>query len=339
MYKDTIVSVIMAAYNSEPFIGEAVDSIIKQSLPEFELIIINDNSSDNTLKIIESYNDPRIKVVSNETNRGPSYSRNKAIRLSKGKYIAIMDSDDVSISDRLEKQVSFLNKNKNIMAVGSFIEEIDQDGKKLAYVKSPIKNEQIKSSILFRIPMIHSSTMIRRDFFEENNLFYNESFSCAQDYEMMCRLVFIADVYNIPEPLVLYRWSDNQISTKKKNLQDQYVKKIQSEIISKLNIKVTDEIITIHSKFTTLDKFDTGKDKVENILKWATLLYKKNKEEKIFDNKAFASELLLRFLRFCKFNDISFFKTLIYQIRLHINMNKFYFPYLLIFKRRVRRYS
>ncbi|MDL2241197.1 glycosyltransferase, partial [Bacteroidales bacterium OttesenSCG-928-K22] len=241
------VSVIMAAYNCEPYIRESIESILNQTFENFELIIVNDNSTDNTHEIIKSYNDSRIKILNNDNNYGAAYSRNVAIKHAQGKYLAIMDSDDVALQERLEKQVYFLENNIDIDIIGSFVFEIDKDGQKLSFVKTPINKNEVKSSILFRSPVIHSTTMIRHDFFISNDLFYNENYICAQDYEMFSRAIFLGNIYNIPQALVSYRWTDSNISTKKKDIQQQYSKEIISNLLSKFQIEPTKEDIEKHN--------------------------------------------------------------------------------------------
>ena len=128
------ISVIMSAYNSEKFISKSIDSILAQTFKNFELIIINDSSIDKTKDIIETYRkkDKRIKIICNRQNLGPAKSRNRALKIAKGEYIAIMDSDDVSLPKRLEVQYHFLENNPDIFLIGGGAIKINESGEVIA---------------------------------------------------------------------------------------------------------------------------------------------------------------------------------------------------------------
>lgn len=111
---NSFISVIMTVYNGEKLLREAIDSILNQSYQEFELIIIDDGSTDSTLQIINSYHDPRIRLIENGQNRGQSYSRNLGIKQSQGEYIAIMDTDEIALPKRIETQYEYLKSNPQI---------------------------------------------------------------------------------------------------------------------------------------------------------------------------------------------------------------------------------
>src|SRR5690625_6791695 len=121
------ISVIMPAYNEERYIAESIQSILNQTFQDFELIIVDDGSTDKTFEIASSFNDPRVKLYKQQ-NSGPAAARNKALSLAKGKYIALQDADDRSKPERLEKQYDFLENNLDYIAVGTDADYIDKDG-------------------------------------------------------------------------------------------------------------------------------------------------------------------------------------------------------------------
>jgi glycosyltransferase involved in cell wall biosynthesis len=123
------VSVVMSVYNGEKYLCEAIDSILNQTFENFEFLIVNDGSTDRTLEILQSYRDPRIKVINNERNIGLTASLNKGLKIAKGEYVARMDADDVSFPHRLEQQKAFLDRNPRVAMVGSWAEVIDESGK------------------------------------------------------------------------------------------------------------------------------------------------------------------------------------------------------------------
>lgn len=201
------ISVVMPAYNAERHIREAIDSILKQTFEDFEFLIIDDGSIDETPAIILSYNDPRIVRIENDKNTGLSYSFNRGIHAARGKYIARMDADDISKTDRFERQIKFLEENPEVGIVGSIVQLIDEDSKPGKIFKRPLKHIELKWQCLFSIPFVHPSVMGRAEVFKENP--FDEALHNSEDYELWSRLVFEKDIKfaNLPEALLLYRVS------------------------------------------------------------------------------------------------------------------------------------
>jgi len=202
-----LVSVVMPAYNSEKTIGEAIESILNQTYKNFEFIIINDGSTDKTLEIIKSYakKDKRIIVLDNEKNFGIPKTRNIALKKSKGKYIAIQDSDDISLSKRLEKQAEFLERNPNVGVVGSFMEIFDGH-KKRGIRKYPEKDKELRKMIFFVCPIGQPAAMIRASVFEKIGLF-DERFSQTEDLDLWFRIGNEYKLSNLQEVLIKYRYN------------------------------------------------------------------------------------------------------------------------------------
>lgn len=200
-----LLSIVMPAYNSERFVAQAIESILKQSFRDFEFIIINDGSTDKTEEIINSYTDPRIVYLKNESNLGLSKSYNRGIDAARGKYIARMDADDVSMPKRFERQIQFLEKRPQVDIVGSSLQFIDEDGERRGTWQRQIDHIDIKFSALFSTPMMHPTIMGKTEVFKSHH--YNEGLSNSEDYELWSRLLFSTNTHfaNIREPLLLYR--------------------------------------------------------------------------------------------------------------------------------------
>jgi glycosyltransferase involved in cell wall biosynthesis len=202
-----LVSVIMANYNNELYLSEAIESILNQTYKNFELIIIDDCSTDSSWDIIQKYakKDKRIRIYRNEKNLGCTKTANLAIRKSVGIYIARMDSDDISSKKRFEFQVDLLENNKKIGICGTNLLLINKEGKfisKRKYEKFPRKITLIES------PFAQPSVMFRRILFEKYGG-YNENFDVAEDYELWFRFYSKkVGFYNIQKSLVKYRISD-----------------------------------------------------------------------------------------------------------------------------------
>jgi len=157
------ISVLMSAYNAEKYISESIESILNQTFNDFEFIIINDGSTDNTEKIIKSYNDKRIKYISQE-NIGVSKSLNRGLKIATGKYIAKLDADDVSYPERLEEQFKFMENNPTYVVCGCYADVIDESGNYIyVYNNIPSYDEDIRKTMNYKNCFIHSSTFYRRE--------------------------------------------------------------------------------------------------------------------------------------------------------------------------------
>lgn len=216
------VSVIMPVYNGERFLRESIESVLNQSFPDFEFIIINDGSRDNSLNIIKEYaeKDSRIKIIDQE-NTGIVGALNNALKISKGEFIARMDADDISEKERLEKQYDFLQKEKAYLC-GTWAKIIDENGRetgqKFNYPKK--KWLQNKFYLIRGNPFIHPSVMFRRKIYDEkkdNNNDLYQNYKHIEDYELWTRIIPKYKSINIQEYLLKYRIHQNQI-TKKFNL-------------------------------------------------------------------------------------------------------------------------
>lgn len=207
-----LVSVILPAYNAESFITETIQSILNQTYQNFELIVINDASTDNTESAVNSFNDSRIKYFANSTNLKLIKTLNKGISLSKGKYIARIDADDICHPRRLELQVTFLTNNPDIAVVGTDIYLIDKSG--LVYgrgVSIETRPNFIKWSLQRRCCLYHPSVMFNKQLVG-TSLYYDEKFINAEDYELWLRLTSTFKIANIHKPLVFYRIHNASIS-------------------------------------------------------------------------------------------------------------------------------
>ena len=205
MLKNPKVSVVMAAYNGGEYIGSSIESILNQTFGDFEFVIVNDCSTDNTLDIIKGYNDPRIVIVNNETNLGQTKSLNIGIKHAKGEYVARIDADDLSYPRRLESQLKFLKNNPEFDIVGTSGHILTKSGKIRGTCWAPIDQREIFFRIFVDNPIIHVSAFMKRD----KVLMlggYDESFNITQDYDLWSRfLINKMKLANLRDVLVGYR--------------------------------------------------------------------------------------------------------------------------------------
>ena len=253
---DPLVSIVMAVKDGEDRISQSIKSLLDQSFKDFEIIIINDGSIDRTLEIINSFQDPRIQVYS-QINRGVAISANRGLALARGKYIARQDHDDISMPDRLEKQVKFLEANSNIYLLGTAAEIWSKSGKTSRSHDHPIEPKTLALELLFDNPFVHSSIMFRRDIVKEIG-YYNPSqkITPLDDYDFISRCSLKFKVANLSERLVQYYESGGSLTSNfrsEEGVKDFDLKQKKSRIMARnicsiLDIEKFDESITFFAK-------------------------------------------------------------------------------------------
>lgn len=200
-----MISVVLATYNDEKYIKEAIDSVLDQTYRDFELIIIDDGSSDRTADIICSYDDKRIIFIQNERNMGLPYSLNKGMEIAKGEYIARMDGDDICFPQRFQKQLEYMEQHSDITICGTNRLDVSENGKKSSKRFFPEESEALKARLLFGNPIAHSSWFIRKEDFLKYHFKYNEDFRYSQDYELIYRVLKSCKIACVQTVLMKYR--------------------------------------------------------------------------------------------------------------------------------------
>lgn len=206
--KQPFVSVIMPVYNAGDFLVEAIESIRLQTHSNWELICIDDSSTDDSLTILENYQklDKRIKVYRNKTNKGIGYSLNRALKLAKGSLIARMDADDISLPDRFAKQVGLLLKRPTVVACGGQAAMIDRKGIIFAYKRFPTESKKLYEMIMRMVPIQHPIIMAKASSLKKYR--YNEYVTTAEDVDMLFYLLNKGALSNVDSVIYKYRKSD-----------------------------------------------------------------------------------------------------------------------------------
>jgi glycosyltransferase involved in cell wall biosynthesis len=217
MKKAPKVTVFMPVYNGEKYLKEAIESILVQTFPDFELLIIDDGSTDGSVTVVKSIHDSRIRFIQNERNMGLPYTRNKGFELAKGEYIAFIDCDDTSAPDRLEKQVNFMEEHPEVGICGSWVQDVTSEGRLIAgkVRQYPAEDRKIRHMLLWSPPLWNPSLILRRRVIIDHNLFHNPMYIIGEDYDLWVRASKVTQLANIPEILHYYRRHDLQISTRK----------------------------------------------------------------------------------------------------------------------------
>lgn len=242
------VSVLIPFYNSEAYLKTCIDSILNQTYQDFELILLNDGSTDKSEEIVKSYNDKRIKYYKNEKNLGPAGSSNKLIELASGEYCVRVDSDDICFPERVEKQVHFLDENKNIALVGTWIrlynalpartlkDKIKKVIINLGWIWCHPTNVTLKETLKANTVM-HSTMCFRKSLVIKNNIKYSGLYDYAEDYDFVRQFLTSGlEVANIPEVLLYYHFGGESTSKKHKIEQKKTDAKVKEDICKYLGI-------------------------------------------------------------------------------------------------------
>jgi len=210
MNRHVSVTVLLTVFNGEKFLKEAIESILGQSLQDFEFIIINDGSTDSSEEIIKSFADKRIRYVY-QKNQGLISSLNKGIKLAKSDIIARMDSDDIAHPDRLRTQLEFLRQHPDHVLVGSNLQFINDLGQITLESPMLLNDPELRLEMLVRCPFGHPAVMYRKEAVLEAGM-YDPDFKSAEDYDLWARIVKRGKVANYNSPLLQYRITDTSIS-------------------------------------------------------------------------------------------------------------------------------
>lgn len=248
------ISVVLPAYNAEEFIAEAIESILNQTFTDFELIILNDGSTDRTPEIIQKYAkmDKRIVFVNNPENRGLIAVLNQGLDMARGEFVARMDADDISLPKRFEKQVAYMDSHPDVGVLGTVIQGfgmLDWPG-----IQIPVVTvfDMLKQNY-----MAHPSIMIRKSILDKHNLRYNPEYKHCEDLELWSRMIFLTKFHNVMEKLLMYRVSGHNVSMNN----GEHQKKMTAEIRNNLKRRL------IAAGMLQMDNYGLSQAKTENVQK------------------------------------------------------------------------
>jgi glycosyltransferase involved in cell wall biosynthesis len=288
-----LITVLLPAFNAEQYIEEAVQSILDQTYPHFELLVFDDGSTDRTLNILKNFKDDRLKVYPSKKNQGYVYHLNQGIKLAKGKYIARMDADDYSYPKRFALQINYLEKNPQVGLAGTWIKTT---GRSHRIVRYPRHSSSIKILLNFYCTFAHPTVMMRKSVLTKNHLFYKASFTPSEDFELWSRMQEVTMMANIPKVLLRYRMHEGQIGIRKNQKLLEAMQRIQKTQIQKLIPQVTKKELTLHwalsqgLKIKNINFLD--------ILKWVQRLKIANKKNHAYAPFWFSLNLYSIFIKY-----------------------------------------
>lgn len=243
------VTVFIPAHNREDYIRCAIDSILGQDFTDFELLVVDDGSTDRTCDLVSAYQDPRVRLERNSANLGIPATRNRGLELARGEYIALLDSDDYAYPSRLRRQVAFLDHHPQIAQVGSWCSLMDADGQLLRRIRRhPTRPEDVDAHLLFHCSLINRTILARTA--RLRAIGYDESFPRCQDYELHARLAEQHLMANMPEILVCGREHDGRITRNTVEVGRNLKMRIQARLLDQLGMRFDDADLDRHYGLT-----------------------------------------------------------------------------------------
>jgi len=309
------ISVLMPAYNSEKYIAQAINSILNQTFTDFELIIINDGSTDNTHNVISTFTDSRIRYYQNDGNKGLTFVRNRLIYLSNCKYIAFLDSDDIAEKTRLEIQYNVLKSNVNIGLVSSSVKSLNENGEyDNRSWKFDLNSVSLKIHLLFYNPIVTSSVMFKTE--DLPTEIFRNGYPPCEDYDLWVRMLLHTKGTVLSDFLGTYRLYYNSVSKRKAD-----------DARNNRNKVIVDQLEYYFANIYTVDEAQTHlslvefslKNKIEDLphLKnWIAKLITLNKEYKHFDEQILQQVLYERILK--KFLRLENYSYSVFQILMQL---------------------
>jgi glycosyltransferase involved in cell wall biosynthesis len=274
------LSIVMGVFNASATVASAIQSILDQTFTDFELIVIDDGSSDNTLEIIKGFEDERIRVFNNDHNLGLAATLNFGINNAVGEFVGRMDADDLSLPDRFSAQLDFLTKHPRVGVVGGWV-RTKQTGK---VWESPTQHEQIKATLLFNNPIFHPTVVFRKEILTTENQ-YNQKLKYAQDYEFWNRLAQVTRLANLGRVVVEYNYTEI-VNQDKLSSQQNTAKQIWLQRLEELGIQPGLSELETHVLLTKPTRPQATPRNILKADKWLRQILQSNLTNHVFDQVA-----------------------------------------------------
>jgi Glycosyl transferase family 2 len=229
-----LVSVLLAVHDDARFLREAVDSVLRQTLGDLELLVIDDASTDDTPDVLAGVDDPRLVVLRNDAQSGLAASLNRGLDQANGKYVARLDADDVALPERLERQADLMRADSGTAVVGTAIADLDEHGHRGRTHALPQRARALRWHALFSSPFFHPTVLVDRETLAAHGLRYDPAFLESEDYDLWTRLFEFADGYNLAEPLVLKRVHAGQASLRRGDVQESFQRQVALREIARV---------------------------------------------------------------------------------------------------------
>lgn len=277
------VSVVLPVHNGAAYLEQAVRSTLNQKFKDFELLIIDDCSSDGSGEIALGFDDSRIRIFRSEIRLKLSGALNFGIKQSAGKYIARMDSDDINMPDRLGAQVAFMEKNPDYGICGTWVRTFG--GKKKETYRYPVGFETIRAFALFDCPFAHPTVMIRNEMLARWDLHYRVDYYPTEDFDLWTRCIDFFKAENLPKPLLNYRVHSDSMTGSEWTRMDEKAGQIVLRELQKIGLYPTEDHLRFHRKLA-MGKLNTGRRTILKVESWLSELLSANDKIHVYSQKS-----------------------------------------------------
>jgi glycosyltransferase involved in cell wall biosynthesis len=289
----------MPAYNRGMYIGEAIESVLAQDFTDFELLLIDDGSTDDTLAVMQRYDDPRIRLERNDGNRGIPWSRNRALELARAPYVAWHDSDDRMAAGRLARQVRYLDRHPDVTMLGGWLRRFDDTGRLRGMQTKPLVHEQLRATLLFRTSHANTTMMARTATLREYG--HNLEFAVASDHDLMERLSRQCRFANLPRILAFQREHIGRVTKSSGGRLAEAKYRLIDRQLRALGIVASQADLARHYLLTRIKKEDWASEPhyLEWAADWLHGLLEANRRAGVYSQRALTSVVAQNWLETC----------------------------------------
>jgi len=281
---DPCVSVLMPAFNAEAYINEAIDSVLAQTYTDFELLVVNDGSTDATGSRVLNYSDSRIRLIDKPNNEGLAAARNTALYAARGRYVAWLDSDDIAHPSRLGLQVSMLDRKPEVGMCGSWVKTIGSEEQRTW--RYPRKAKYLRAHMLFDDPFATSAVTMVRDIALNHGILFNEDNAPAEDYDVWEQISCISHAINIPRVLTSHRIHGGQTSTREAHRTANAVRRIQERQFQRLGLTLGESEWEIHNLIGVCWGEGFDHSHAGAAMEWLSRIVEANEASSVYDKRA-----------------------------------------------------
>lgn len=291
-----VVTVLLPVFNASKHIQAAIKSILKQSFFDFELLVIDDGSSDGTVAAVQMFEDKRICLIKNDANMGVARTLNRGLNMARGIYIARMDADDICHRHRLTKQIQFMEQNPSVGVAGTWVRYFGDQPPVID--RTPTGCDVVKAFLLFDNPLYHPSIIIRKSLLDQFTLRYDSTYSRSEDYELWIRAAEYFPLDNLPESLLKFRCHKGSITSTASDHMKKQACELLLRGLQKLEMKVTDTDLLFHYMVSKGQRMESL-EMLRKAEQWLGRLLQQNAQVGVYESKSFFNAVGMIWFRLC----------------------------------------
>lgn len=249
-----LVTVFMPAFNAKQHIAESMESVLAQTMGDFELLIVDDGSTDGTVDVVTTFSDSRVRLERMARNSGVGAVANRGLKLARGRFLARLDSDDIMLPERLERQVGFMEEHPEVAVCGGAV-EVFGEGVENSVVPYPQSDSAIRCALLTRNPFAHSAVMFRLGALRGHEIMYDPGLRSCEDYDIFERLAAHCTLANLPDVLVRYRLHGAQLTEREPEQMSRGASALRRRFLERMLPGLTDQQFAVHEKMAEAHGF------------------------------------------------------------------------------------